>query len=246
MDADEYRLMHQVEDHHWWYRGMSSISRAILNRRYAPAGVLKILDAGCGTGGAASAFLLEYGSVTGLDCHPEALRYCRQRGLQRLIRASVDRLPYADRSFDLVTSFDVLYERSVPSDLRALAEAVRVLVPGGRILLRVPAYSWMRRQHDTVVHTARRYSCRDVAFLFRESGLIVEVLSYANTILFPAALAKKLLEQVFPARKPQSDLTINLWPLNKVFRRMLSVEAPFVARSRLPYGLSVFALGRKL
>jgi SAM-dependent methyltransferase len=245
MDADEYRLMYQVEDRHWWYRGMASISRAILNRRFASAGTLRILDAGCGTGGAASGFLSEYGTVTGLDRHPEALRYCRQRGLHRLIRASVDRLPYADRSFDLVASFDVLYERGVPSDSRALAEAVRVLVPGGRILLRVPAYSWMRRQHDAVVHTQRRYSRRDVALLFRESGLIVEALSYANAILFPAALIRKLLERLFPPRQLRSDLNINLGPVNELFRGMLSLEAPVIARFGLPYGLSVFVLGRK-
>ena len=66
MNLEEYQIMHQVEDTLWWYKGMEIISRAVLEKNYSRGGKLKILDAGCGTGGVMK-YLADYGNVTGLD-----------------------------------------------------------------------------------------------------------------------------------------------------------------------------------
>ena len=245
MDPQEYELMFRVELTHWWYRGMTTITRTILQRRVLTGGALKVLDAGCGTGGAMTTNLAGLGSVTGVDISASALNFCQSRGLAALTQASVDRLPFAGASFNLVTSFDVIYERSVKNDLNAVKEFARLLVPGGFLLLRLPAYDWLRGHHDKVVHTARRYTTGRVAELLREAGLSVRVLSYANTFLFPLALVKRLSDRLRPARPEQSDLTLPLGPFNTIFTAILSWEAPLVARSSLPYGLSVFALAQK-
>ena len=126
MDLNEYELMYQVEDRHWWYHGMQAITRAMLNRQPQPPH-LKILDAGCGTGAAMTTYLAEYGNVTGVDLYPQALEFCRKRNAPRLARASVLNLPFAPASFDMVTSFDVLYERAVSSEVTALKEFFRIL-----------------------------------------------------------------------------------------------------------------------
>ena len=70
-------------------------------------------------------------------------------------------------------------------------------------------------------------------------------LSYANTILFPIALVKRLVEKYFPPSEPQSDLEAEMGFLNRLFQFLLSLEAPFVASMGLPFGLSVIAMGRK-
>jgi SAM-dependent methyltransferase len=245
MDPEEYARMYRAEDGHWWYRGMASITRAVLDRRYARDGSLRILDAGCGTGAAAVSYLAEYGRVWGMDIHAGALRFCRRRGGGRWARASVLHLPCPEGFFHLVTCFDVLYERAVPSELDALCEFRRVLTAGGRLLLRLPAYEWMRRSHDTVVHTRRRYTRREVGGFLRRSGFIVERLSYANMILLPAAASKKIAERLFPAPRPQSDLALNPGMFNGLLCNLLSFEAPWVANAGLPLGLSVIAVGRK-
>jgi SAM-dependent methyltransferase len=139
--------------------------------------------------------------VTGVDIHPLALRYCRKRGLSRIACASVVDLPFASARFDVVTSFDVLYEKAVASDLEALREIARVLIPGGRVFLRLPAYDWLRGQHDKTIHTRKRYTAKQVAHLLIESGLVVEHVSFANTFLFPFALLKRLGERIVPARE---------------------------------------------
>jgi SAM-dependent methyltransferase len=245
MDSREYEMMYRVEHRHWWYLGMESVTRAVLNRWYVPESKLRILDAGCGTGAAMTTYLAGYGSVTGFDISSIALDFCRRQRIERLARASVDGLPFKPQSFDLVTSFDVLYERGVPDDTVSLREFARVLVRGGRLLLRLPAYDWLRGQHDQVTHTARRYTRGRVASLLRGSGFVVELLSYANTLLFPLVLTKRLAERVWPPRPDRSDLALDAGPFNAILRAALTVEAPLVARLGLPFGLSVIAVGRK-
>ena len=236
--------MYQVEDRHWWYRGMETITRALLDR-FVNISNLKILDAGCGTGAAMITYLAEYGMVTGVDLYPQALDFCRKRNASRLARASVLDLPFAPASFDLVTSFDVLYERAVRSEASALREFFRVLTPTGHLLLRLPAYDWLRGQHDKSVHTNRRYTKGLVKELLEQSGFIVEHLSYANTFLFPLAVAKRLSERVIPPRDHQSDLALNAGVFNTVLKYILASEAPIAAHIGLPFGLSVVAVGRK-
>jgi SAM-dependent methyltransferase len=245
LDPREYELIYRVEAHHWWYRAMASITRAMLDRWYSKSSQLRILDAGCGTGSAMSTFLADYGRVTGVDIHPLALSYCRKRGLSRIARASVLDLPFASAQFDVVTSFDVLYEKAVANDLAALQEFARVLTPGGRVFLRLPAYDWLRGQHDKTVHTNKRYTAKEVVRLLVESGLLVEHISFANMFLFPIALLKRWSEKIIPIADGHSDLNLNLGLINKIFEIILSGEATLVARNSLPFGLSVVAVGRK-
>ena len=246
MDPREYELMYRVEDHHWWYRGMASITRAVIQRWVKPETSLKILDAGCGTGAAMTTYLADYGEVTGVDLYPQALEFSRKRNARHLARASVLDLPFAPASFDLVTSFDVLYERGVSDEIRALNEFARVLTKSGRVLLRLPAYDWLRGQHDARVHTNRRYTKGLVRNLLEQSGFFPEHISYANTFLFPLAVLKRLSERFSPLKEEQSDLSMDAGWLKGIFETILASESFFISRFGMPYGLSVMAVARKI
>lgn len=247
MNPEEYEVMYRVEDSLWWYVGMQAITRAVLERFYPRDGQarsLRILDAGCGTGGVLK-YLTDYGQAMGFDFAAEALALCRKRNLSNLARASINELPYADASFDVVTSFDVICERAVPDDVRALRECARVLRPGGRLILRLPAYGWLHGRHDEAVHIRHRYTTAEISRKLNQAGLRAEWQSYANMFLFPLAVAKRALERLAPPRQSGSDLTIDFGVANHVFRIILSAEAPLVARIGLPFGLTVVAVGRK-
>ncbi len=245
MNLEEYEVMYHVEDHHWWYLGMERITCAILERALPPdrhTRTLKILDAGCGTG-AVMKYLARYGEVTGFDFAAEALKFSRRRGHTRLVQASVLQIPLASAQFDIVVSFDVICEIGVDS-WQALREFARVLKPGGIVLLRLPAYRWMRGQHDVAVHLAHRFTRGELIAMLRESGLTPLHASYANTFLFPIAAAKRWSERFLPQQQG-SDLTLNPGPTNGLFRAVLSAEAPLIKSRGLPFGLTVTALARK-
>jgi SAM-dependent methyltransferase len=243
MEPIEYERMYQAENHHWWYLGMEAITRAVLDHYLYPVANRKILDAGCGTGAAMSTYLADYGNVTGFDLSSLALRSCQSRKLTLLTRASVTEIPYQSSIFDLVTSFDVLY--IVTKDSVAMDEYYRVLRPGGFLLLRLPAYDWLRGQHDITVYTTRRYTVPKVNRMLENSGFRTVRLTYANTFLFPVAVAKRLLERIWPPEQDSSDLSFPVGAFNGLFKRILSFEAPLATRIVLPFGLSVFALGQK-
>lgn len=236
--------MYHVEDHHWWYRGMATITKRLINQHIQPASKIKILDAGCGTGAAMTTYLKEYGEVTGIDLYPQALGYCRKRNAKLLACASVLDLPLATASFDLVTSFDVLYEKGVMHEIKALKEFFRVLNSQGKLLIRLPAYDWLRGSHDEQVHTNRRYTKKLVKDLLEQSGFIVEHISYANTFLFPLAVMKRLSEKIFHS-KTQSDLTLDTGIFNEIFKHILASEAGIISKIGMPYGLSVIVVARK-
>ncbi|HLB12170.1 MAG TPA: methyltransferase domain-containing protein [Dehalococcoidia bacterium] len=239
MEKEEYLRMYQLEKTHWWYEGMRRVSAAFLGRPGCRS--WRILDAGCGTG-AGLDFLASYGRAYGVDLAQEAMGFCRLRGVKRIARASVAGLPFPAGAFDLVTSFDVLYHRAVEDDLLALREFQRVLKEGGLLLLRVPAFDFLRGRHDVMVHTRHRYQAGEMVAKLEEAGFDVQRVSYANTLLFPLALAKRALERDGTA---DSDVKKTRGPLNALLTQVLAAEACWLRKGSLPFGLSLFALGRK-
>lgn len=244
MEKTEYAVMAAVELRHWWYGGKRALSAAMLDRAYPGRRDLRILDAGCGTGGDAL-FLGRYGAVMGLDYAAEALALGADRLPGRLSRGSVLTLPFADSSFDLVTSFDVLYHRAVPDEAPALAEVRRVLRPDGRLLIRLPAYEWLRSRHDRQVHTRRRYTAAETRAILAEAGFAVEQISYVLTLLFPLPLAARLVERLTPDTGDDSAMGIPPAPLNALMRWPMALEAAWISLGgRFPFGLSVMALAK--
>ncbi len=236
--------MAAVELQHWWYGGMRAINAAMLDRVFGGRRDLRILDAGCGTGGDAL-FLRRYGTVVGLDLATAALALARGRIPGWLARGSVLQLPFADHSFDLVTSFDVLYHRAVIDERQALAEMRRVLRRDGRLLIRLPAYEWLRSRHDRQVHTRHRYTAGEVARLLHENGFTVEQLTYALTLLFPISAAVRLLERVLPEPQTASAIELPSRPVNAALRLPMMLEAAYIGHGgKWPFGLSIVALAR--
>jgi SAM-dependent methyltransferase len=244
MNPEEYEVMYQVEDHHWWYLGMEYITRYLLDRYLPRAGpALKILEGGCGTG-AAMKYLCRYGTVTGFDYAAEALRFSQKRGHTRLAQASVLEIPFARGLFDLIVSFDVICDRGV-HDGQALCEFARILKPGGLVMLRLPAYDWLRSRHDVATHNVHRYTRGEIGAKLKRSGFTPLCLSYANMFLFPVAAAKRLSERLFSPHQTGSDLTLDPGPWNGILRTILSAEAPLVGKVGLPFGLTVVAVARQ-
>jgi SAM-dependent methyltransferase len=156
-------------------------------------------------------------------------------------------LPFAASSFDLVTSFDVLYHRAVIDEQTALRETWRVLKPGGYLLLRLPAYRWLSATHDRRVHGRHRYTADEVRGALQDAGFCVERLSYINSLLFPIPLLQRLLERIRPATEQAGSDLLPPSPLvNTILRFVLQAEAAWLRRGgRFPVGLSVLSLARK-
>jgi SAM-dependent methyltransferase len=248
MEREQYSIMARREERHWWYAGMRQVALAVLADALAGRRGLQILDAGCGTGGT-TIELRRFGQVVGVDLAWEALEPARGRGLQALARASIEKLPFLEATFDVATSFEVVYHLGVASDISALREIRRVLRPGGLFLLRVPAHDWLRGEHDRLVHTRHRYSRAEVLRKLGQADFAVERLTWANSLLFPPAVAKRLMERVQASASQNGTAEPDLWQppaaLNAVLQGMVGVEALAIPRGvPLPFGLSLLAIAR--
>ena len=239
MELDEYRRMAEVEQRHWWYRSTRALLQQLLGPRLPESG--RFLDVGAGTG-ATGAWLADRGSLVAGDVEPLALRLFReQHPSLGLVASDVNRLPFADASFDAVLCVTVLCHRSIPSPERAVGELARVLRPGGVLCLWEPGVRRLHRAHDRVTHTARRFSRRDLAGLLTANGVTVERATGAYSFLVPAAAAKTMLER----GETSSDLARHASGLGGVLGAAASVERRLLRRVSLPAGLSVVAVGRR-
>ena len=241
MNPEEYARMFAAEDRQWWYAGMRAISLALLGPVPPGQAAPRLLDCGCGTG-AIVTHLAARGRAVGVDLSPEALRLARTRGAA-VARAGLLGLPFPDATFDVVTSFDVIYHRWVADDAAAVREMARVLRPGGLLLLRVPALKLLWGAHDEAVHSRHRYTRGEVRALLRGAGLHVQRSTYANTLLFPLLLARRTVDRL--TGRHGSDVSFLPAPLEAAFGAALRLEARMLKRVSLPIGASVFALACK-
>jgi len=129
-----------------------------LSRRPIPLSELELLDAGCGTGVYSAMLVDKVRRVTAVDLSEGMLGIARAKfrdqeraGRIAVRRASIEQLPFADGSFDVVMFNQVLHHLEDGGDstygghARALAEAFRVLRPGGLVWINACGHEQLRR-----------------------------------------------------------------------------------------------------
>ncbi len=242
MDRDYERQTHEVEDRHWWYRGRRTVLDGVISRLGLGPGS-RILDAGCGSG-RNMVELARYGEVAGIELSHTSVELARARGVGEVIEGSLLEMPFADASFELAVSLDVI--EHLQDDHAALRELRRTVVPGGTLLLTVPAYQWLWSGHDLINHHHRRYTRRSLREVAEHAGWKQVRTTYFNSLLLPVAIMLRALDRLDTKTTESSlDLWVPPQPLNWLLERPLSLEAAMVAHGgRIPVGLSLLAVYR--
>ena len=166
------------------------------------------------------------------------------------VLADVSRLPFGADAFDVAGAFDVL--EHCEHELAALSEIRRVLRPGGRLLISVPAYTWAWTSHD--VHNAhyRRYTRGRLEARLAEAGYEVLRSSYAFATVFPMFAAQRVgMRLVERARLRTGEVqdVVSVPRLPGAGERLLvgmsRADEWLLRRTNLPFGSSVFAAAVK-
>jgi SAM-dependent methyltransferase len=242
MDRDYELQTHQAEDRHWWYRGRRTVLDGVIADLRLSAGA-RILDAGCGSG-RNMVELARVGTVTGIELSETSVDLARARAAGEVLAGSVLDMPFADDSFDLAVSLDVI--EHLEDDLGALRELRRTVVPGGSLLLTVPAYQWLWSGHDEINHHHRRYTRRSLQRVAEEAGWRQVRTTYFNSLLLPVAILLRVLDR-FNRKTTESSLDLWVPPtaFNWLLERPLALEAAMISRGgRIPAGLSLLAVFR--
>jgi len=242
--------MFEAEEQHWWYAGLHALILTCIRRESQRLGrPLVIFDAGCGTGRLVQLMQQEGHRVEGCDAEEEALRFCRQRGLDSVGLADLNTLELAPAAYDVITSIDVLYHTAVRDDRAVMARLRRGLRPGGMLILNLVAHEFLRSTHDIAVHTRERYTRGMLCERLRESGFTIECSTYRVSFLFPFIAAYRLLLRyaLRPDANPQevpSDTSLPHRFINVPLTMIMKMENKLFKLIPLPFGSSLFVIAR--
>lgn len=251
MREGEYGRLDALDESLWWLAGLRELIVALLDR-HVQAQDFTVLDAGCGTGGMLKRIGERFprAGLHGLDYAEEACAFARRKSRAEIRFGSVERLPWADASFDAVLSLDVLSGDAL-DPAQAVREFRRVLRPGGVLLLNLPAYQWLHSYHDRATHQSRRFTAGRVRDLCQPAGLEVLQLGYWNTLLFPLMVLRRKVWPLLAGETPDnvaapSDVQELPRPVNALLGLPVALERALIQRGvSLPFGGSVIAVARR-
>jgi SAM-dependent methyltransferase len=222
-----------AEPDYWWHRARADLLGAV----FAPllGEPQRTLDVG-------SADAPSVGWMRGTHQHVTLDLFPRGLVPGEGVCGSATALPFADTTFDVVSAFDVV--EHCEDDALAVAELARVLAPGGRMLLSVPAYQWAWTDHDVRAGHHRRYTSPEVERLVERAGLKVVRSTHAFAGVFPMFVAERVVRRV--RRTPSSSRLPHVSPrAEKVLMGLSRMDRRLLARTDLPFGSSIFVAGVK-
>ncbi|NDK56439.1 class I SAM-dependent methyltransferase [Pontibacter fetidus] len=245
MDARYEAKYHILEEEHWWFRSRRHMVYSIINELNLSASTA-ILEVGCSAG----PLLLKlqqagFTNLTGIDVSETAIALGNERGLKCISVMDGAKLAFPDATFDLVIASDVL--EHIADDKLAMQEWARVLKPGGKLIVFVPAFQHLWSNHDVVNHHFKRYSKVELKTIVAQAGLNIKRASYWNfSLYFPTLLVRKLQNSVTSkSALPDDDLQQLPTIVNSILTNLVKLENKLLTKVNYPVGVSVFVVAIK-
>ena len=242
MENKIFQKMLKLESSHWWFVARRKIIQKAINNLDLPRNI-RILDAGCGNGDNLS-LLSTFGDLVAFEKNEYALKTAKSKKIGEIYKAELpDKLPNAIKTnFDLIVLLDVL--EHIDDDSKSLTTVRKLMNNKGIILITVPAFQWLWSEHDVIHHHKRRYSKSELREKLDSSGFRIKYISYFNTLLFPFALVERIGQKIFSPSNPEIlELPNN--KINFLLEKIFSLEAIFMNKISLPFGLSLVAIAEK-
>lgn len=253
---DEAYFLHACEG----YAEFASTEGAALSRRLAAAweiaGIvpgMTILDIGCGRGEILRHVAALGARAFGVDYAPVAVRMSRRVGDTApaeqfpvgVYQADAKRLPFPAACFERVLMLDIVEHLFPPELERALAEAYRVLRPGGRLIVHTAPNVWYDRYAYPVVRAVRRLMGQGAAYPRNPRAFLVPENVYLHVNEQSLLSLRRVLRragfagvQVWLSSPPQQRQETALL---RLARRLLFGTPPF----RWFFERELFAVGEK-
>jgi SAM-dependent methyltransferase len=241
------RATAQAEARHFWFRGFRAFVTPLVRSATRLHTTAWILDCGCGTG-ANLIMLARFGRAFGFDLSEVGPRFARGAGATRVARANAVAAPFPGSSFDLVTSFDVLYSLEDADERRAAAELFRVLKPGGMAIVNVAALDVLTGDHSVLSHELRRYTRASLRALLEGAGFTIVRITYTNATLFLPLAALRTFHRwrgLSSEAGAEQEIAVPAAPINALLSAVLWLESVWLRWFNEPFGSSLLCVAEK-
>ncbi|MCP9749270.1 bifunctional 2-polyprenyl-6-hydroxyphenol methylase/3-demethylubiquinol 3-O-methyltransferase UbiG [Lacihabitans sp. CS3-21] len=252
INSEEYRAMFEVEDNLWWYKILHGKVISEINSFANGNKQIKILDAGCGTGG----LLLKlqdagYQNIQGFDFNDDAVAFSKSRGLnvQKLDITHLQGV-FEKESFDVIVSDDVLYQFEDDVIEKTISSIVDILKHNGIFITNNNAFEIFRGTHDIAVGSKKRFILKDFkAYLSNAKDVSILKHHYWSLLLSPLILVVRLVQKLklklhlVDLQNIKSDVEMPSEFMNNLFYNICITESKILKKS--PFGSSLFLVIKK-
>jgi len=242
---DGHEVFQEIEDKSFWFQHRNRVILSLL-KMFPPAGVL--IDVGGGNGFQAAKIQEVHPKTLLLEPGLRGCEFGRKRGVAQVVNSTLQALALKDEQVGAFCFFDVLEHLETPEEL--LAEAFRVLAPGGRIYITVPAFSSLWSHEDEYAHHERRYTAGSLQALLTRTGFRSEYLSYYFMVLvIPIALLRCIPYRLGLVKKKSGTEAADHRSdglLSKLIQMALDFELKRTrSMRRIPFGSSILCVATK-
>lgn len=236
-----------VEEASFWFRHRNDCILQVMER-YSPPGT--VFDVGGGNGYVARAIQDSGRDVVLVEPGLSGAQNARARGVRQVIHSTLENGGFRAGTLPAVGLFDVL--EHIENDQAFLEDLNRLLIPGGRLYMTVPAYGALWSGEDDIAGHWRRYSLKTLSSVLNRSGFSVEFVTHFFAFLpIPILLMRALPYRLgLHARKGSTRRMkaehepgkLAAGVLRMLTRREL---ARIGAGGQSPFGTSCLAIARK-
>ncbi len=199
----------------------------------------RVLEVGCGHGNLTT-HLLSRDAVVGIDVSAESIATFRQRfadhpRVEAFVHDVTDPsvLGLARFQFDTAIALNVL--EHIAQDALAIRNTSQLLVPGGQLIIVVPALPCLYGSMDYAIGHCRRYTAKTLRLLLERARLKIHVLQYYNLVgILGWWLNGQLFRRAVP---PKGQL--------RLFNRLVPLVQAVERHLRAPVGLSLLAVAER-
>lgn len=243
---EEYVKMKFAEGKLWWYK---ILHEHVLNaiKKNFQSKEIKILDAGCGTGGLMT-FLITHGynEIKGFDFSPYAVEANPLKETHEVLEMDVRKATeqYPQAYFDVIVCNDMLYfipDSELPT---VLSNLYKLLAKGGVMIVNLPAHELFKGMHDISVGIDKRWTFKRFRAVVEKAQLDAQSLTYFYWPLFlsPLIFIARVFQRLAMKKTSniQSDVNVPPVVINQLFYTLTKAERHFPFRKII--GSSLFVV----
>lgn len=239
MDVEYGQAYRQLYEKHWWWRSRTELIVETLRRLQPPDGWKQVLDIGCGDGLFFDR-LAEFGEVEGVEPAAELVSPTNPYR-RRIYQCPFDENFQPGKRYSLILMLDVLEHLQNP--VAALDHMLSLLLPGGIVVLTVPAFMSLWTNHDILNQHMTRYTKRRFREIAREARFRILEEFYLYHWTCPIKLGVRAVENIFhlkpaPAKIPARWVNEALFWISRLEQKTLSAW-------RMPFGSSLMIVGSR-